>query len=102
MTTNRHVDRLLAFIAANVRRRRVELGLTQQVLAAAAGIDATFLQRIERASTNLSVAVLVRLATALRTDAKALLAPAKPVKRRPGRPSLQKKAPRQARRKKRR
>jgi transcriptional regulator with XRE-family HTH domain len=59
---------LLAFlgsIAANVRRWRIRRGLTQEALAERAGQDLSYLQRVERGATNLSVAVLFSLAVAL-------------------------------------
>jgi transcriptional regulator with XRE-family HTH domain len=56
--------------------RRKKLGLTQERLATLADLDLRFVQRVERARTNLSVAVLVGLADALETDLEALLRPA--------------------------
>ena len=55
----------LESIAANVRRVRLRRGFTQEVLAERAGQDLSYLQRIERGATNLSMAVLFALAVAL-------------------------------------
>lgn len=64
MPSRRHAE-VLGCIAANVRRLREKKGLTQEALAAAAGLDLSYEQRVERAATNLSIAVLVTLAEAL-------------------------------------
>jgi transcriptional regulator with XRE-family HTH domain len=55
----------LQSIAANVRRIRQRRGLTQEALAELSGQDLSYLQRVERGVTNLSVGVLLSLATAL-------------------------------------
>ncbi|WP_437596564.1 helix-turn-helix transcriptional regulator [Sorangium sp. So ce590] len=59
------LEEVLGFIGANVRRIRLKRGMTQQELASAAGIALGFLQKVERAKTNVGVAVLVRLADVL-------------------------------------
>ncbi|XYH95542.1 helix-turn-helix domain-containing protein [Sorangium sp. So ce1128] len=59
------LEEVLSFIAANVRRLRLKRGMTQQELAETAGIALRFLQEIERAKTNVGVAVLVKLADVL-------------------------------------
>jgi transcriptional regulator with XRE-family HTH domain len=76
----------MRYIAANTRRGRARLGITQEQLAERAGIDLTFLQRVEGAKTNVSVGVLVALADALRVHPRDLLEAARlePPKR--GRP----------------
>ncbi|XXT24420.1 helix-turn-helix transcriptional regulator [Sorangium sp. So ce429] len=56
---------VLSSIGANVRRIRLKRGMTQQELADAAEIALGFLQKVERAKTNVGVAVLVRLADVL-------------------------------------
>jgi transcriptional regulator with XRE-family HTH domain len=48
--------------------------MTQEKLSEAAGIDLTFLQRIEAAKTNLSVGSLVAVADALNVHPRVLLA----------------------------
>lgn len=52
-------------VAKNVRRLRVGLGLSQEALAVDAGIDRTYVSRIERGLENPTVAVLERFAGAL-------------------------------------
>lgn len=54
-----------------------------------ADLDLRFIQRIERASTNLSMSVLVALADALGVIPTALLRAAKLAPARPGRPRKQ-------------
>jgi transcriptional regulator with XRE-family HTH domain len=49
----------------NLRRLRVERGLAQEALAIDAGIDRTYVSRLERGLENPTVAVLERLAAAL-------------------------------------
>lgn len=81
-----HARSAVEAIGANVRAGRNRLGLTQEQLAEAADIDLRFLQRIERGTTNLSIAVLASLAASLKVKLPTLLRPAKikPAKR--GRP----------------
>lgn len=55
-------------VARNIRRLRVAAGLSQEALAVDAGIDRTYVSRLERALENPTVAVLERLAGALRTE----------------------------------
>jgi len=54
-----------AIVAANVRRLRVERGLTQEQLAHDAEIDLTYLGGIERGRRNPSVDVMGKIAKAL-------------------------------------
>src|SRR5689334_8779568 len=55
-------------VARNLRRLRVAKGLSQEALAVDAGIDRTYVSRLERGKENPTVAVLERLTQAL--DAK--------------------------------
>ena len=82
----------LRYIAANTRKYRLKRGLTQESLAEIADLDLRFIQRIERATTNLSVSVLVALAEALEVAPTALFRQAKLSPARPGRPRKQVKA----------
>lgn len=52
-------------VAWNVRRLRVARGVAQEALAVDAGIDRTYVSRVERNMENPTVAVLERLAKAL-------------------------------------
>jgi transcriptional regulator with XRE-family HTH domain len=54
-----------ALVARNLRRLRVLRGLSQENLAVDAGIDRTYVSRLERGLENPTVAVLERLADAL-------------------------------------
>jgi len=52
-------------IAWNVRGLRTTQGVSQEALAVDAGIDRTYVSRLERGMENPTVAVLARLAEAL-------------------------------------
>lgn len=52
-------------VAHNLRKLRVASGLSQETLAVDAGIDRTYVSRLERGLENPTVAVLDRLANAL-------------------------------------
>jgi transcriptional regulator with XRE-family HTH domain len=54
-----------ALVARNLRRLRVQRGLSQEALAVDGGIDRTYVSRLERGLENPTVAVLERLAEAL-------------------------------------
>jgi transcriptional regulator with XRE-family HTH domain len=87
-------DRLYrTYIAANVRRLRAGLGLTQEQLAEAAGLEPRYLQEIERARTNLSLSMLVGLAGALKVPPTRLFAKANLVLSKPGRPKTRRPHP---------
>lgn len=55
-------------VGTNVRRLRVEQGLTQEQLAHEAGIDLTYVGGIERGRRNPSVDVLSRLSAVLKAE----------------------------------
>jgi len=80
------VAELLGYIGANVFRLRRKQGLTQEQLAEAAGLDLSFAQKVERAETNFSIAVLSKLADALGVAPAALLKPAERPAVKRGRP----------------
>lgn len=61
---------------AAVRVRRKEAGLSQEVLADAAGIDRSHMGKIERGERNVTLLNVLRIATALKMHASALLAAA--------------------------
>jgi NAD(P)-dependent dehydrogenase (short-subunit alcohol dehydrogenase family) len=50
--------RAQALVARNLRRLRVKRGLAQEALAADAGIDRTYVSRLERGLENPTVAML--------------------------------------------
>jgi transcriptional regulator with XRE-family HTH domain len=51
-------------VARNIRRLRLERGLSQEALAVDAGIDRTYVSRLERGLENPTVAVLEKLTRA--------------------------------------
>jgi transcriptional regulator with XRE-family HTH domain len=59
-------------VARNIRRLRLERGLTQEALAGEAGIDRTYVSRLERGLENPTVAVLEKLARALSSNIEEL------------------------------
>lgn len=59
--------------AANVRRRRAELGLTQERLADLTGLHRTYIGSIERAERNISIDNMARIARALKVPLTALV-----------------------------
>ena len=73
-----------ALVARNLRRLRVKRGLSQENLAVDAGIDRTYVSRLERQLENPTIAVLERLALALDTkitDLFAIPSPSEPAPR---------------------
>lgn len=52
-------------VARNIRRIRVERGLSQEALAVDAEIDRTYVSRLERNLENPTIGVLERVASAL-------------------------------------
>jgi transcriptional regulator with XRE-family HTH domain len=61
-----------ALVARNIRRLRVANGLSQEVLAVDAGIDRTYVSRLERGLENPTVAVLEKVAQALSANIEEL------------------------------
>jgi transcriptional regulator with XRE-family HTH domain len=55
-------------IARNIRRLRLERGLSQEALAVDAWIDRTYVSRLERGLENPTVSVLEKLARALSSN----------------------------------
>lgn len=62
-----------AVVGGNVRRLRLERGLSQEKLAQEAEIDLTYLGGIERGKRNPSLAVLVRISEALMSTPSEIL-----------------------------
>jgi len=67
MRNPRNPELLRAF-AAELKARRATLGLNQEGLAFAAGLDRTFVARLETCSTSPSLDSLFRIATGLEID----------------------------------
>ena len=62
-----------AVVGRNVRRLRLEKGVTQEQLAHDAELDVTYLRGIERERRNPSLMLMARLATALDVALPSLL-----------------------------
>lgn len=69
----RYDDPALDALGAEVRRRRIELGLTQDVLGERAGIHRNYVGMLERGERNATVLTLLRVAKALGVPASSLL-----------------------------
>lgn len=62
-------------IAQNLRKHRAAQGVSQEGLADLAGLHRTFVSKVERCITNLSVGNVAKLAKALKVDPVELLKP---------------------------
>ncbi len=62
-------------LASNLRRRRAEVGLSQEALALRAGVDRTYVSSVERCIYAASVDVVERLAAELGVEPYELLKP---------------------------
>jgi len=60
-------------VAMNVLRARQELKLTQEELAARAGVSTRYIGAIERATVSISITVLAQVAAALNLEPAELL-----------------------------
>ncbi len=64
---------LVAVFAANVRRQRMMLGLSQELLAERAGVHRTYVGMLERGEKNVTIYNIARIAQALGVTAASLL-----------------------------
>jgi transcriptional regulator with XRE-family HTH domain len=64
---------LMATVAANVKSRRLRLGLSQEELADKCGYHRTYIGSIERGERNVTVSTIEAVAVALECDPDALL-----------------------------
>ncbi|ASU39443.1 transcriptional regulator [Herbaspirillum sp. meg3] len=64
---------LIEVFARNVRRRRLALGLSQEILAEAAGVHRTYVGMLERAEKNVTIYNIERIAIALDVPPSSLL-----------------------------
>lgn len=64
---------LVTVFAANVRRKRLELGLSQEELAEAAGVHRTYVGMLERGEKNVTIYNIERIALALHVEPASLL-----------------------------
>lgn len=65
--------KLRAHVARNLKRLRLQAGLSQEALADAAGLDRTYVSALERCRYAATVDVLERLSVALDVDPIELL-----------------------------
>lgn len=65
-------------IGWNLRRLRVEKGLSQERLGLEAGIDRTYVGRVERGTENVTLDTMQAFASALQVDVSALVETVKP------------------------
>jgi transcriptional regulator with XRE-family HTH domain len=65
------------YLAANLRKRRLAVGWSQEELADRTGIHRTYISGLERAGRNPSLNVLERIASALHIQVHELLEPAR-------------------------
>lgn len=70
-----HTNPVFAHFAAQLKKRRKAIGLSQEALALLADVDRTFVSQIERGIGNPSLLIMTRLATALEIDLYELLQP---------------------------
>ncbi|MNF65595.1 anaerobic benzoate catabolism transcriptional regulator [compost metagenome] len=73
MPTQPDQCQLVAIFAANVKRRRLELGLSQEELAERAGVHRTYVGMLERREKNATLYSIERLAIALEVEPYVLL-----------------------------
>ena len=71
--SNRQSESARARFARNLKTLRVQLGLSQEALAANAGLHRTYIGSVERAERNVSIDNMEHLATALNVDIVDLL-----------------------------
>lgn len=83
---SREAQQQIEYVAANVRRLRRRLGLSQAALAEKAGFNVRWLQDVEVAKVDLRIQTLVRLAGALGVPPARLLRRARLAVPGPGRP----------------
>lgn len=68
------MDPYLDILGKRIRIKRRELGMTQEGLAHEAGLDRSYVGRIERGEHNLTFVSLVRICRAMKCDVAALTA----------------------------
>jgi transcriptional regulator with XRE-family HTH domain len=72
---NKTLEEIKQDLAFNLRTLRLAKGLAQERLALDAGVDRTVVSKIERAITNPSLEILLRLANQLDSSLSRLLEP---------------------------
>lgn len=66
----------LGKLGVAIRARRHQLGMSQEALADAAGVNRTHMGEVERGKRNVSFMSVLKIATAMDTTASALIAAA--------------------------
>jgi transcriptional regulator with XRE-family HTH domain len=66
------VDPYLDILGQRIRAKRRELGMSQEGLAHEAGLDRSYVGRIERGEHNLTLTALIKLCRAMRCDVASL------------------------------
>lgn len=73
MSVKPHQCQLVNVFAANVRKRRLELSLSQEELAERAGVHRTYVGMLERGEKNVTIYNIERIAIALDVPPASLL-----------------------------
>ena len=73
MGTSRKITKGRQILAANMRRRRIELGISQEKLAELADLHRTYVSTVERCQRNIGIDGLGRIAKALKLQLSELL-----------------------------
>lgn len=76
LSSKTDTDKKLIRIGLAIRHRRKEVGLSQEALAAKAGLERSNVGKIERGENNLSILNLLRIAEALNCQAATILSTA--------------------------
>ena len=71
---NKTIEEVRSTLAMNLRTIRLSKGIAQERLALDAGVDRTVVSKIERAVTNPSIEILLKLANQLDVDLNDLFA----------------------------
>lgn len=71
--SSKDISHLQEVIAANMRRRRLQMGLSQEEFADLCGYHRTYIGSIERSERNITVSTLEAIAKALETTPTELL-----------------------------
>ena len=68
MTANEGTVSLRQSFAANLKRERIALGLSQKALAHVTGVHRTFIGSVERGESNITIDNIEKLARALKIE----------------------------------
>jgi len=64
---------IISIIASNIKRYRLEKGLSQEALADKAGLHRTYISLLERKKKNVSIKILEKIANALEINIDSLI-----------------------------